>query len=189
MKIVCLGDSLTFGYKTVQYQAWPALIAKKYDAEVLNRGLNGDTTTGMLQRFYHDVAENKPSHVIIMGGTNDLIWNVPLELVQSNLATLVHHSFKYNIIPIVGIPIPLDAEEASKHWNFTDDFDGVNNGLAKLRRWIMDYSPRLQCWTVDFYKAFKDSEGSGVKKELYADGVHPTREGHRIMADMVDIRY
>jgi len=50
MKLVCLGDSLTYGYKIKPSEAWPSLIiSQKCDnVEVLNKGILGDTTGGML---------------------------------------------------------------------------------------------------------------------------------------------
>lgn len=77
MKLVCLGDSLTYGYKVKPSETWPSLVKQKLNIEVLNKGINGDTTMGMLGRYNFDVRSESPSHVILMGGGNDLIWECP----------------------------------------------------------------------------------------------------------------
>lgn len=65
LEIVCIGDSLTYGYKLKRSEVWTKLIENKYGIKVLNKGINGDSTGGMLSRFYRDVVENKSSYVFI----------------------------------------------------------------------------------------------------------------------------
>ncbi|MCD8140286.1 MAG: hypothetical protein LUE17_11010 [Planctomycetaceae bacterium] len=48
MKILCLGDSLTFGTGVTRSNAWTTLVHKQTGYEVVNRGVPGDTTGGML---------------------------------------------------------------------------------------------------------------------------------------------
>jgi len=70
--MVCLGDSLTEGTEVPTGHAWPALVANALNLDVINCGIGGDTTQGMLSRFYPEVVVTKPAFVFIMGGTNDL---------------------------------------------------------------------------------------------------------------------
>ena len=65
LEIVCIGDSLTYGYKLKKSEVWTKLIENKYGIKVLNKGINGDSTGGMLSRFYRDVVGNKSSYVFI----------------------------------------------------------------------------------------------------------------------------
>lgn len=185
MKVVCLGDSLTSGYKKMQSRIWPALVGNKYNIEIINSGIIGDTTAGMLSRFYNDVVFHKPSHAIIMGGTNDLIWDVHMELIKTNIYTMVMHCYHHRIIPVIGIPIPLDAETAPKYWTFTNNFIKVNQDLMEYRNWIFKFVKNFQCQAIDFYAGFWDSNLQSVIKSYYSDGVHPTFEGNRVMADIV----
>lgn len=64
-KIVCIGDSLTEGYGLDKNMAWPALLQNRLNITVVNSGISGDTTSGMLARFYPDVIQHRPTHVII----------------------------------------------------------------------------------------------------------------------------
>jgi len=184
MKIVCIGDSLTSGYKMPKSRMWPELVSKKYSYEVLNMGIAGDTTGGMLSRFHRDVVKQHPVSTIIMGGVNDLIWGVPLSILESNIAALVEHSYHYNIIPIIGIPVPIEIEGAAKYWPFIDDFSGVNQNISEYRQWILKFAINFKCQAIDFYKEFIDDDLL-VIKSYYSDGLHPTLEGNKIMADIV----
>ncbi|MHA1719447.1 MAG: GDSL-type esterase/lipase family protein, partial [Promethearchaeota archaeon] len=84
-KLVCLGDSLTEGYDIDLNQRWSDLLKENFNFEIINSGISGDTTSGMLARFHQMVVIHKPSHVIIMGGTNDLSMNLGDEAILCNI--------------------------------------------------------------------------------------------------------
>ncbi|MFT6707865.1 MAG: acyl-CoA thioesterase-1, partial [Flavobacteriales bacterium] len=50
-KLVTLGDSLTEGYNIDKLKRWTKLLHQKHNLEIINSGISGDTTTGMLSRF------------------------------------------------------------------------------------------------------------------------------------------
>ena len=70
-KIVCLGDSLTFGSVGYSYIRF-----LRHPLEVINKGVNGDTTYGALKRLRRIVAypEYEAADTYIVGiGTNDVL--------------------------------------------------------------------------------------------------------------------
>ena len=75
-KIVCIGDSFTDGFGVERKYAWPAVVSTMLGVEVVNCGISGDTTIGMVARFYHEVLPERPSHVIVTGGGNDRWFNL-----------------------------------------------------------------------------------------------------------------
>ena len=48
MKIVCLGDSLTYGFMVRRSKIWTKLSEDKTGFEIINEGISGDTSGGML---------------------------------------------------------------------------------------------------------------------------------------------
>jgi acyl-CoA thioesterase I len=73
--VVALGASNTYGKGVARNQAYPAqleavLRAKGLNAHVVNAGINGDTTAGMLGRLDR-VVPNGTSVVILQPGGND----------------------------------------------------------------------------------------------------------------------
>jgi acyl-CoA thioesterase I len=73
--IVALGASNTYGKGVARNQAYPAqleaiLRAKGASIHVVNAGINGDTTEGMLRRLDHAVP-NGTGAVILQPGGND----------------------------------------------------------------------------------------------------------------------
>ena len=85
MKLVCLGDSLTEGYEIDNNKSWTELLQKELNVEVINAGISGDTTSGMLARCEKLLLEHQPSHLIIFGGTNDLWFGLKDEFILSNI--------------------------------------------------------------------------------------------------------
>ncbi len=73
--IVCLGASNTEGYGVSRDEAYPArlealLKARGIEARVLNAGISGEPTSGMLARIDRDVPAGT-SLVILQPGIND----------------------------------------------------------------------------------------------------------------------
>lgn len=187
MKVVCLGDSLTFGYKMKRKDTWPEVLKKETNIEFVNKGINGDTTAGMLSRFEMDVIREKPSHVLIMGGTNDLVWQIPFEIIKSNIAALVFQAYHHRIRPILGVSIPIIPYEAKTNFQI-DVFEDINEKLKLYRQWILEFTSfarHTKCKCVDIYSVFYDPITNEGKKELYIDGLHPTVEGNKKIAQYI----
>jgi acyl-CoA thioesterase-1 len=182
LKLVCIGDSLTHGYKISRNNSWPLMVAVMRNTEVINKGILGDTTQGVLSRFYRDVVEERASQVVITAGTNDFINEVPLNVVKSNMATLVYHSYHYSVRPVIGVPVPVCTDMARVYWPFVNNLNEVNNKIREYREWIFEFSTNFKCQVIDFYKLFFNFESNMVLAEYYTDGLHPTLEGNRIMA-------
>ena len=71
MKVLCLGDSLTFG--SIGY-SYTKFLKKKY--KVINKGINGDTTKcayKRLQKYINSQFYNDVDLYVIAIGTNDLL--------------------------------------------------------------------------------------------------------------------
>ena len=110
--MVCIGDSLTEGTDIPTGHTWPALVANALGIDVINCGIGGDTTTGMLSRFYPEVVDTKPAFVFIMGGTNDLWWNWEVNTILGNLFSMIVQARHYGIAPVIGLPIPVNVTAA-----------------------------------------------------------------------------
>lgn len=71
-RVVCVGDSITFGEHVTSDRRWTTLMAlARPEWNVLNRGVNGETTRDGLLRFPMDVQAPRPDVTVIQFGHND----------------------------------------------------------------------------------------------------------------------
>ncbi|MDF2634161.1 MAG: GCAxxG family protein, partial [Pelosinus sp.] len=168
IKMVGIGDSITCGYPYEPALSWLNMAANQFNIEYKNSGINGDTTGGMLNRFQSDVIRYKPSHVIIMGGTNDAYAGIVVQQVISNIHDMVELALKNTIIPIIGLPIPCNDVMEEKL-------------LGQYREEIRQYTKDRNVEIIDFHKAMVDDSGLKIKEGMHCDGVHPNRCGYEVM--------
>jgi len=180
-----MGDSLTFGYGVAKNQNWTKILEKKCCAEFVNKGINGQLTSDMTTRYNRDVIQEEPDYVILMGGTNDFLHDMPLNTVIDNISIMVNAALDYRIIPMIGIQMLTDPIMAEKRWAENTDYTEVNNKISLYREWAYNYSKSNNIIIFDFYDAFNRYLMNSKRKTLYIDGLHPTPKGHELMADVI----
>lgn len=77
MRLLCLGDSLTYGYDVSHEKGWVSLSAAALRWEADNHGMCGDTTWGMLTRL-RQLTLSGYDAFFLMGGSNDILEDIPL---------------------------------------------------------------------------------------------------------------
>ncbi|MEL7648017.1 MAG: GDSL-type esterase/lipase family protein [Sedimentibacter sp.] len=183
MKIVCLGDSLTYGFGVKRSKIWTKLAQDKLGYEIINEGVNGDTSGGMLSRFHYSVYQKQPDAVFIMGGVNDLIVGADIGVVKANIMSMAHQSAARYIDPIIGIPTKIDLENIRQDWADFADFTLVAEEVSKYRLWIMEFCKTFNFKYIDFYSEFEKSAGV-FAGDYYMDGLHLNEQGNAIMAEI-----
>ncbi len=171
--ILFFGNSLTAGYRLEPSQAFPALIQKKIDAlawnfRVVNAGLSGDTTSDGLRRIDW-VLRNKVDVLFLELGANDALRGIPLDLTARNLQAIidkVQKKYPGVRIAIAGMQVPPNLGK-----EYTEYFRSIFPELAKSN----------EAKLIPFLL-----EGVAGEIDLnLADGIHPTPEGHQILAENV----
>ena len=171
--IVFFGNSLTAGYGLSPEQAFPALIQKRIDSlglpyQVINAGVSGETSSGGKTRI--DWILREPVDIFVLElGANDGLRGTPLSETKKNLQDIIDKvKAKYPDSKLVfaGMEIPPNMGQA-----YTTEFRNIYIELAAKNK--MTLIPFLL-------------EGVGGEPELnQADGIHPTAEGHIIVAENV----
>ena len=182
--IVCHGDSLTEGADLNPNYTWPLLVENQVKVKIINSGIGGDTSGGLLGRFYPDVVRHKPEMVLIMGGTNDLWWDIDINLIQANIFAMTCQAEFHNIAPVVGLPLPLHMENIRQQ-KMMAPIGGWENCIQKLARLVAALATSAaesDIAIIDFYHLFLDDNGEVQGKYFLEDGLHPNQEGHRLMA-------
>lgn len=186
MKIVCLGDSITAGVLK-KGENWPEILSGKGETSYINKGIRGDTSAGMLTRFFRDVVEERPSSVLMMGGGNDFIMGMSEECVRGNIMAMVHQAWFHKIYPAIGIPPLLEVSALSEEWRDFADFHMIAEKYRRQREWIYQFAKIFQADIVDFETAF-ERHAVGARVDYFVDGMHPNARGNEIMAEWVLMR-
>jgi len=159
--IVAIGDSITWGFP--DGFSWTHLLEEQLGVEILNAGINGDTLEGMLSRLDQDVLVHRPDVCIVMGGSNDAFMGYGIEDMREIVLEIKSRLERNRIRVFFGIPVPAL-------------FGELEERLRPFRDWLREQMP--DC--IPFDAVFLE-EGR-IRGELLFDGVHPSREGRRLMA-------
>ena len=169
--IVFFGNSLTAGYGLSPSQAFPAVIQKKIDSlglpyQVINAGVSGETSSGGKTRI--DWILKQPVDIFVLElGANDGLRGIPLSATRKNLQDIVDKVIAKNPntkLLFAGMQIPPNMGQT-----YTTEFRNIYTELAEKNKMIL----------VPFLL-----EGVGGEPKLnQEDGIHPTAEGHRIVAE------
>jgi acyl-CoA thioesterase-1 len=171
--IVFFGNSLTAGYGLDPSQAFPALIQAKIDSaslgyKVVNAGVSGETTAGGNSRI--DWILNQPLSIFILElGGNDGLRGIPISETRKNLQSIINKvKTKYPSAKIIlaGMQIPPNL--------------GVKY-TREFRELYSDLASKNQVGLIPFILKGVGGEASLNQR----DGIHPTEEGHRIVAENV----
>lgn len=182
MRIVCLGDSLTYGYMVPRKDTWVSHVGREYGKhELINKGINGDTSGGMLARLQEDVIKQQAQMAIIMGGSNDIIMRCGISQCRANCMAMVNQLVYHKIKPVLGIPTLIDENSLIEEWAWMTDAKEANKQLREYRKWILDFCKIYKIEYIDFQHTI-EAEG---QKDIYLDGLHLNKKGHHVMAEKV----
>lgn len=180
--IVCIGDSITCGRpgfdpnytlptgmdESSQYEYWMARRLPGY--RVINRGVSGNSTRDMLNRFQRDVIEASPRYVVILGGVNDDRHRLPESDTIRNIRSMVDQAQAAGIRPILCTITP------------SGEYHNVTAHNAEIKALAAEM--HLPC--VDLYAALVDPGRPGYCIHAYTtDGLHPSVDGYQVMGEAI----
>lgn len=87
--ILAFGDSLTFGYGAVPSESYPAHLSRLIEADVINAGISGETSSEGLVRLASLLDEHQPQLLVLCHGANDMLRRENLEVMQQNLSEMI----------------------------------------------------------------------------------------------------
>lgn len=174
--ILFYGTSLTAGYGLDQLEAYPALVQQKIDSlklayKVINGGLSGETSAAGKSRI--DWQMKQPISVFVLElGANDGLRGIPVAQTTANLQAIIDRvKAKYPHVKMVLLGMQMPPNMGEK---YAADFRSMFKKLADKNEMV--YVPFLL-------------EGvGGIPKLNQSDGIHPTAEGQKILAENVWVK-
>ena len=102
--VVALGDSLTYGYGANPKTAYPTVLAELSKWNVVNAGVNGDTSADVLTRV-NEIIEQNPDLVLLGVGGNDVLQRIAPDTTRANIVATID-TLQSNNIDVVLIAEP-----------------------------------------------------------------------------------
>lgn len=172
MKILCIGDSNTYGYDPRSYigSRYPESVrwtSGLEGHEVINCGLNGMTVPRNHARAIGLIRSNEPDLVVVMLGTNDLTGGLSAEQIADRMEAFLDSIGSLGRTLLLIAPPVLQYGE----WVMDDDIIEESGRLGDIYR---ELAERKGC-------LFADAGKWGI--EMTFDGVHFSPEGHSVFAE------
>jgi lysophospholipase L1-like esterase len=170
--IVFLGDSITEQFIVSEF--FP-------DHYVINRGISGDTTEGVLKRLEESVYNIKPSKIFLLIGVNDLGNEKDIDHIGKNIdiiITKILDKLPHTDIIVQSVyPVHKD-----KHNKIKKRIVGKRNNkdIDKLNRSIINIANKHDIDYIDMNTLLQDSNGN-LDFEYTIEGLHLTPLGYRIV--------
>ena len=165
-----LGDSLTAGLGLLAQQAYPQVVAdmlekEGYHVEPVNAGMSGDTTAGGLRRV-EPLLSGSTRILVLALGANDALRGLTTQQTHDNLAQIIDVALSRGVFVLLcGMEAPTNLGP-----DYRESFRNVYINLLREYQGRISFVPFLL-------------EGVAGNPALnQADGVHPTPEGARIIA-------
>ncbi|MDZ4798040.1 MAG: arylesterase [Bryobacteraceae bacterium] len=176
--IVFLGDSLSEGYGVAQGKSFPDAVQRRLDKDgsryrVVNLGVSGDTTTGGLGRINHALSF-KPAVLVIELGGNDGLRGIPVARSKANMEQMILRAQKVGSkVLLAGMTLPP---------NYGPDY------IKSFEAMYTDLSAKYKVPLIPFLMSSIRDQIATRQGLMQRDGIHPTAEGHELIADTV-MRY
>jgi len=164
--IVMLGNSIT------EQADWNELLKRN---DVINRGISGDITEGMLMRL-SSVLKAKPKYCFFMGGINDITRRVSYDKTLKNIKKIAEELKANGITPVIQSVLYTEIR-----------FDGYeyNNPIVTiLNEDLKKYCAEKEIIFLDLNEYL--SANSMLKSEYSDDGLHLNSSGYAAWARILE---
>lgn len=133
--LLVFGDSLSSAYGIGSREGWVTLMEerlkqKKFDYNVVNASISGETTSGGATRIDEALARTKPGLVIVALGGNDGLRGLPTSQIEANLTRIVESARRSGArVLLLGIRMPPNYGP-----QYTREFAAVYTEVAKRQK-------------------------------------------------------
>jgi lysophospholipase L1-like esterase len=174
--------------------SWPlATVAGRH---VINKGVAGQQSFEMLQRFEHDVARQAPRAVLLWGFIND-VFRAPVPDVDGVLARtrqsyqeMIRLARAHGIEPIVATEVtvrpPASWTNTVASWigwlrGKRAYQDQINDHVLATNRWLADLAAKEGLLLLDFQAVLAEDGGRRRAEFTREDGSHITPAGYDVL--------
>lgn len=192
MKLICIGDSITYGQggsnENINY---PNILSKLLNCQVDNYGVKGstickngseDNQNKSIENRVSTIDFKSYTHCLIMGGTNDWANNFNLTSVYESLIKIFQTIYLSNN----NIEILFFTPFYRNNWYKGDSNYKPNDNGIYLKEFVniiikCCLKNRVKCCNLYLVSGFNESN----YKAYYIDGLHPNDDGYYKLTNII----
>lgn len=169
--ILFIGNSITDGGEWAEFFKNP---------NVKNRGINGDTTDGLLDRL-PVLLKGKPDKIFLMIGINNVQHGHSIDYIITGINAIIEmikrdsprtQLFIQSILPVT--PFYKKFQDHTSRWEM----------IPKINEQIKSLAVKHNIKYIDLYSHFADEKGQ-MKLEYTNDGLHLLGKGYMLWIDLL----
>jgi lysophospholipase L1-like esterase len=166
-KIILIGDSITEAFKTNDLLP---------NFNIINKGIYGDNTTGVLNRLKKDVIDEKPDSVFLLIGTNDFALERTDEELTGNIKKIINELLtglpgsKIYLTPI----LPTNAIE-----------NRPNDRIREVNKTLLEFTKEKGIVYFDLYSRLVNIAGE-LDRKYTVDGLHLSAAAYNVWAEFLE---
>lgn len=178
---VLAGDSITEIFNSYElFYEW----SKNNNCAVYNRGISGDTSDRLAERFYDNVLNISPRNIVLLIGTNDIGFGGNIENIAENVRNILEQirrqSADTNVILEAVYPVNKNLSAEARA------MVGIrsNDKIKKLNSLLKPLAEEFSCAWLDLTASLSDENGNLHKNYCY-DGLHLNANGFRTASEQI----
>ena len=153
--------------------------------QVINRGIYGDTTNGVIKRLNESVFNLNPSKVFLLIGANDINkTNDTNEMIVENINIIIRQL--QNVIPETKIYIqslyPVNSN--GKNSNRIDIYKLNNKRILEINRLLESFCRSEDIIFIDMFSQLTDDNGQ-LYENFTIEGLHLNAAGYRFVTEVL----
>jgi lysophospholipase L1-like esterase len=172
--IVLVGDSITEGFRIGEMTG--------RDIMVYNRGINGDTTEGLLEHMAESCFGLSPAKIFLLIGTNDLGNGVEPAVVAGNIETmltLIQEQIPATQVHVLSLlPVNAAASPEARQMVGIRTRDKILETNMLLSRLAEQYGAVY----ISLFESLADDTGD-LRPDFTPDGLHLSVAGYSVLLD------
>lgn len=174
--IVFVGDSITYMYDLNKY----------YDGyNVVNNGIDGEFTWGVLDDLKDRIYKYNPSKVVLLIGTNDIYKNKSVDEINDNVDRIIKGiktNRTYAEIYLVSL-LPVNRTKDDKV-NLNMVKNRTNEMIMEINNKYQEIAKKYNITYIDLYSKLIDDEGN-LKLDYTKEGLHLNDNGYKVITRVI----
>lgn len=175
-------DGMGFGYPRLIMEHLLESSPNKH-FQYYNRGVSGDRIQDLARRWAHDALRLEPDLISILIGVNDT-WNylyLGMGSSPDEFRLIYRQILENTRAELPGVALVLCEPFVLLTGEVTEEWD---EDITSRQKYVRELAGEFGGLFVPFQSALDKAVSEGIPAHrLLEDGVHPTEQGHRLLAD------